>query len=52
MPPVFSEFVDISSEEVKVECYTNNVEYRWRNMTSVEKDTVKVYEGETGGLPG
>ena len=27
---------------------TNNVGYRWRCMTCKEKDTVKVYEGETG----
>ena len=47
-----TEFVDIRLEEVKVACNTNNVGYRWRCMTSVEKDTVKVYEGETGGLPG
>ena len=43
-----SEFVDISSEEVKIACNTNNVGYRWRCMTCKEKDTVKVYEGETG----
>ena len=43
-----SEFVDISSEEVKIACNTNNIGYRWRCMTCNEKDTVKVYEGETG----
>ena len=43
-----SEFVEASSEEVKVACNTNNVGYKWQCMTCTENDTVKVYEGETG----
>ena len=43
-----SQFVDISQGEVKIQCNTNNVGYRWKCMTCKEKDTVKVYEGETG----
>ena len=43
-----SEFVEASSEEVKVACNTSNVGYKWQCMTCTENDTVKVYEGETG----
>ena len=43
-----SEFVEVSSDEVKVSCNTNNVGYKWQCMTCKETDTVKVYEGETG----
>ena len=45
MPPVYK---DQNQEEIKVACNTNNVGYRWRCMTCAEKDTVEVYEGETG----
>ena len=43
-----SEFVEVSSEEVKIACNTNNVGYKWQCMTCTENDTIKVYEGETG----
>ena len=43
-----SEFVTVVSEEVRVPCNTNNVGYRWSCITCQEKDTVKIYEGETG----
>jgi hypothetical protein len=43
-----SECVEVSSEEVKIACNTNNVGYKWQCMTCTENDTVKVYEGETG----
>ena len=43
-----SEFVEISSGEVKIPCNTNNVGYRWRCMTCSDRNVCKVYEGETG----
>ena len=43
-----SQFVDVSEGEVKVECNTNNVGYRWICITCQENNSVKVYEGETG----
>ena len=43
-----SEFVEIDTEEIKIQCNTNNVGYRWRCLTCKEKDITKVYEGETG----
>ena len=43
-----SEFVDITAGETRVPCNTNNVGYRWRCMTCSERNTVRVYEGETG----
>ena len=43
-----SEFVEVSTDEVRVPCNTNNVGYRWICVTCEENDTVKVYEGETG----
>ena len=42
-----SEFVQGSSEEIKVPCSTNNVGYRWSCVNCEEKMTAKVYEGET-----
>ena len=42
-----SQFVDVGPEKVNISCNTNNVGYRWQCMTCMEKDTVKVYEGET-----
>ena len=47
MPPM-QEYIDINSEETKIPCNSNNVGYRWRCMTCSERNTVKVYEGETG----
>ena len=41
-----STFVEVSLEEVKVSCNTNNVGYRWVCVTCQENNTVKVYEGE------
>ena len=43
-----SQYVDVDTEEVKIECNTNNVGYRWRCLTCKERDIVSVYEGETG----
>ena len=43
-----SEILDVDTEEIKVQCNTNNVGYRWRCLTCKEKDITKVYEGETG----
>ena len=43
-----SEFVDITPGETRISCNTNNVGYRWRCMTCSERNTVRVYEGETG----
>ena len=43
-----SQFVEVSEEEVKVTCNTNNVGKRWVCITCQENKTVKVYEGETG----
>ena len=43
-----SEFVKVDTEEIKIQCNTNNVGYRWSCVTCKEKDIVKVYEGETG----
>ena len=42
-----SEFVEITTEEVKVLCNTNNVCYRWTCVVCKEQDKVKVYEGES-----
>ena len=38
----------LSNSDGKIPCNTNNVGYRWRCWTCKEKNTVKVYEGETG----
>ena len=43
-----SQFVEISSEDMKIPCNANNVGYRWRCITCRERNIVKVYEGETG----
>ena len=43
-----SEFVDIAPGETRISCNTNNVGYRWRCMTCSERNTVRIYEGETG----
>ena len=43
-----SEFVEITTEEVKIPCNTNNIGYRWLCLTCKERNVVKVYEGETG----
>ena len=43
-----SDYIEVSSEEVKIPCNTNNVGYRWRCITCKERDIVKVYEGESG----
>ena len=38
----------LSNSDGKIPCNTNNVGYRWRCWTCKERNTVKVYEGETG----
>ena len=43
-----SEYVEVDTGKIKIECNTNNVGYRWRCMTCKERDIVSVYEGETG----
>ena len=43
-----SQFVNVSSSEIKVTCNTNNVGYRWGCETCKDRNTIKVYEGETG----
>ena len=43
-----SQYVDVDTEEVKIECNTNNVGHRWRSMTWKESNIVSVYEGKTG----
>ena len=40
-----SDFIEVSSEEVKVNCNTNNVGYRWCCVTCQENNLIKVYEG-------
>ena len=40
--------IQVSSDEVKIPCNTNNVGYRWRCITCKERNIVKIYEGETG----
>ena len=42
------DFVDVDTEEIKIQCNTNNVGCRCRCLTCKEKDIVKVYEEETG----
>ena len=42
-----SEYIEVSSEEVKVNCNTNNVGYRWCCVTCQEKNITKIYEGES-----
>ena len=42
-----SEFVEPSSEEVKISCKTNNIGYRWVCLTCKERNINKVYEGES-----
>ena len=42
-----SEFVQVSSSEIKVPCNTNNVGYRWSCVTCEERMIVKAYEVET-----
>ena len=43
-----SEWIQVSSDEVKIPCNTNNVGYRWRCVTCQERNVTKIYEGETG----
>ena len=43
-----SESIEINPGEVKIECNTNNVGYRWVCVTCQERNIQKVYEGETG----
>ena len=43
-----SEYVEVNTEEVKIPCNTNKIGYRWFCLTCKERNTVKVYEGETG----
>ena len=43
-----SEFVNVNSTDIQIQCNTNNVGYRWRCITCREKNITKVYEGETG----
>ena len=42
-----SEHVKVPQAEIKVMCNTNNVGYRWCCVTCEERNTIKVYEGET-----
>ena len=42
-----SEFVEVSPEEIKIPCNTNNVGYKWSCLTCQENNLIKVYEGET-----
>ena len=37
----------VPQAEIKVMCNTNNVGYRWCCVTCEERNTIKVYEGET-----
>ena len=43
-----SEFVEITSDKVKVPCNASSTGYRWQCNTCKERNIVKVYEGETG----
>ena len=43
-----SEFVQPSTDEVKIPCNTNNIGYRWLCITCKERNKVRVYEGESG----
>ena len=43
-----SQHVQVNTEEVRIPCNTNNIGYRWLCLTCKERNTVKVYEGESG----
>ena len=43
-----SEYIQVSPEETKIPCNSNNVGYKWQCVTCQERNITKVYEGETG----
>ena len=43
-----STFVKVNPEKNRLPCNTNNIGYRWHCLNCQEKETVKVYEGESG----
>ena len=43
-----SEYIQVSPDEPKIPCNSNNVGYKWQCVTCQERNITKVYEGETG----
>ena len=43
-----SDLIDINSDDIKIQCNTNNVGYRWVCQTCKDRNKNKYYEGETG----
>ena len=43
-----STFVKVNPEKNQLPCNTTNIGYRWHCLNCQEKETVKVYEGESG----
>ena len=43
-----SKFVSVNPDKNKQPCNSNNIGYRWRCLNCQAKETVKVYEGESG----
>ena len=43
-----SDYIQISPEETKIPCNSNNVGYKWQCVPCQERDITKVYEGEMG----
>ena len=43
-----SEYIEVTSDKVKVPCNASSTGYRWQCITCKERNIVKIYEGETG----
>ena len=45
-----SDYIQVSPEEDKIPCNSNNVGYKWQCVTCQERNIKNVYKGETGHI--